>query len=338
MNQASDETLSFFYRSVEEELLHVFLINNPITALISRLIVDFFRIDQSNVMIISIRNTDTKMLDTNPMYIRLNFADRVLTKFFNKKPLSKRILAKLEERDQRFLLYSSWAYDEKITTVLGKSAISSHPSVEKILKSKLCIGHSYIEEGQASYRPNKPYPPNKKDSYHEKYLRDIASFKNDEERLKARLLYREDALAFFGILSDVFPDVDFKKRIILSNLSNLKSYYKPKLSGVRTIGLTCATRRIKEERWEQMIKILIEKIDNQGVIKLHPSFTNEESKRNKIEAIFKKIAPNSIHLCDDDVNLELEMLYEPKRLIGPRTSLKKYALAFGSEFIDVELY
>ena len=87
-----------------------------------------------------------------------------------------------------------------------------------------------------------------------------------------------------------------------------------------------------------MIKILIEKIDNQGVIKLHPSFTNEESKRNKIEAIFKKIAPNSIHLCDDDVNLELEMLYEPKRLIGPRTSLKKYALAFGSEFIDVELY
>tara|TARA_X000000950_G_scaffold204072_1_gene245692 strand:+ start:32834 stop:33850 length:1017 start_codon:yes stop_codon:yes gene_type:complete len=333
-----EENISVFKKAVDDDFLHVFLVNNPITVLVVRLIIDYFKIDQSNIMIVSIRNTNTEILSSNPIYNRINFIDKVFIKVLNLKPLSNRILAEIEKKGKHFLLYSSWAYDEKQTNTSGISAISSHPSIENLINSKLCMGHSYIEEGQASYRSSKPYLPSKKNFYHQKYLEKIKNFANDEDRQEARLYYRNDALAFFGLLEDVFPKVEIEKKIIFSNYEDLKKYYRPQLKGIESIGITCAIRRITEDKWEHMLSVLIENINGRGAIKLHPSFVNEEAKRNKLEALFKKLAPSSIHLCNDDVNIELEMLYEPKKLVGSRTSLKKYAEAFGSKFLEVDLY
>lgn len=333
-----EETLSTFNKAVEKDWLHVFLVNNPITVLVARLIIDFFKISQSNIMIVSIRNTDTKILSDSPVYARINFMDKILIKFLNLKPLSNKLLSKIEKKGKHFLLYSSWAFDEKQINTSGISTISSHPSLEKLLNSKLCKGHSYIEEGQASYRPSNPYLPEMKKIYNKKYVQNIKNFIDDEDRLKARLYYRSDALAFFGLLDDVFPKAEIEKKIIFSNYEDLKKYYQPQLKGIESIGITCATRRISEEKWERMLALLIENINGRGAIKLHPSFVNEEAKRNKIELLFKKLAPSSIHLCNDDVNIELEMLYESKKLIGSRTSLKKYAEEFGSKFLEVDLY
>ena len=41
-----------------------------------------------------------------------------------------------------------------------------------------------------------------------------------------------------------------EKKLILDNLNDLKNFYKPKLMGIKTIGLTCAQRRIKDNEWE----------------------------------------------------------------------------------------
>ena len=57
-----------------------------------------------------------------------------------------------------------------------------------------------------------------------------------------------------------------------------------------------------------------------------------------MKLMLKKITSGSIELCNDDVIIEIEMLYEPKILIGPLTSLSKYAEAFGSKFENIDLY
>ena len=62
-----------------------------------------------------------------------------------------------------------------------------------------------------------------------------------------------------------------------------------------------------------------------------------KEKQKKIES-FLKHNYKSFNLCSNDVIIELEMLHEKKKLVGSLTSLIKYADAFGSEFIKVDLY
>ena len=89
---------------------------------------------------------------------------------------------------------------------------------------------------------------------------------------------------------------------------------------------------------KRMLQKLVDMMPDGGVIKLHPSFSFDRDKRQKMELLLSKSAPPSIQLCPDDAIIELEMLHDKKTLVGPLTSLKKYAEAFGSVFIDVELY
>ena len=77
---------------------------------------------------------------------------------------------------------------------------------------------------------------------------------------------------------------------------------------------------------------------NGGVIKLHPSFLANKKTQKRIELIFNNISPANISLCPNNVILEIEMLYEKKKIIGPQTSLNKYAKKFGSEFVNIKLY
>ena len=53
---------------------------------------------------------------------------------------------------------------------------------------------------------------------------------------------------------------------------------------------------------------------------------------DKFKLIYKKLNHKNIKLCQDDINLELEMLYEKKHLIGPQSSIERYAISFGSSY------
>ena len=329
----------FIKYTKDEDCLHVFLINNPFTGIISRMIIDAYQIKECNVFSVSTRNTDTSLVSKAPFILKMNFLDRLQIKFFRQSPQASRLLRRISKKNKKFFLYTAWAYEETIRTSDGVRVTNSHPSVQKLLKSDLCMGHAYIEEGQLTHRQTKIYPPEDRQRLHDEYIMRLnGQFRDDEHRLKNRLYYRNDAHVFIGAVEGAFPNAPKDKRIILNNYNALKGHYDPLLLGTKMIGLTCAERRLSIEQWQPMLEKLINQMPNGGVIKLHPSFITNVEKNRRIKNIFNKIAPSNIDFCEDETIIEMEMLYEPKRLIGSRTSLKKYAEAFGSEFIDVKLY
>ena len=89
-----------------------------------------------------------------------------------------------------------------------------------------------------------------------------------------------------------------------------------------------------------MLKKLFKSIPHGGLIKIHPSFLMDRKKRKKIISIFYKLKEQykNIELCDENVILEIEMLFEKKELIGSITSLEVYAKNLGSDFKKIELF
>ena len=296
----------------------VFLINNPVTAIISKMIIEAYGIAQENVVAVSVRKTDTSLIDMHAIDPGVRWSDRILIKLFGDFPISRRVLRPLNRKKKKFILFTAWAYGESNST----------PCIGRLLSSEYCQDLCYIEEGQAAYRhinigPNK----NKKKAY-----------SDDEERRNNEEMYKFDSPGFFGILPEAFPLIPKDKRFILSNYGDIKKYYRPLLQEVKIIALTCAERRLQTNQWEAMLQKLVDMMPDGGVIKLHPSFSFDRDKRRKMELLLSKIAPQSIQLCPDDAIIELEMLHGKKTLVGPLTSVKKYAEAFGSTFKDVELY
>ena len=81
-----------------------------------------------------------------------------------------------------------------------------------------------------------------------------------------------------------------------------------------------------------MLKILIKEMNGEGVIKLHPSFTSSKKIEEDITKVFQQLKTKKIDICSNEVIVELEMLYERKKITGFQTSLSKYATIFGSDF------
>lgn len=303
-------------QSKEDNLLHVFLIPNQTSLIIIKLIIELLNLNKADFILIPLRNTDTSIINGSSLIFNTSLKTKLLARFFNYSSITEKIKYYTKKKQRPFILYTSWAYFGSITT----------PSVESILDMQLCKGHFYIEEGQLSYRFTKPYSKNIKKINRTTYAMD------------SKYIFRNDSLGFIGILEDAFPGAEYEKKFILKNYNILKKFYKPKIKGIKTIGLTCAERRLKKNGWELMIQKLINQMPNGGLIKLHPSFSSSRYKRAKIESIIKKNNSNSISICPDNVIIEIEMLYENKTLIGSLTSLKRYAKAFGSKFIDIKLY
>ncbi len=310
------ETSSLIQQAKEKGWLHLFLVVNPISAMVTKLIIDNYGLKEEKIMVLTLRGTDTSSLSISSEELDQKWFDKFLIKLFQFQPLSNRVKKEISKTNKNFILYSSWAYKETFLT----------PSVPNILSSDFCRGHMYIEEGQVTYRPSKPYLPKQK-------LRDNA---DNAENLKD--VFRNDAEGYFSILEDAFPLVPNEKKILLSNYKDLLETYEPRLEGISKIGLTCAERRINKNQWKSMLQNLMSNMREGGVVKLHPSFTYNKKTRMKITSIFNEISPDSISLCDDKVILEIEMLHEKKTLFGPLSSLNKYAKVFGSEFIDIQLF
>jgi hypothetical protein len=311
------KSISIIDHANDQNWDHIFFIVNPVTAILAKLIIERFKINKKNLIIYSLRNTDVSIIGNEYKHLKKSIFKRLLIKLgFN--PVSNDVLNNLKKRNNPFLLYCSWFFRESIST----------PSINRILKSELARGHLYIEEGQATYRPSKPFKMNEQ----------AKEIHTHAESFKQ--MYRDDAYGFISILKEAFPEVSNEKKLVLDNLNDLKIFYKPKLVGIKYIGLTCAQRRIADNEWETMLKKLFKSIPEGGIIKIHPSFLTDYSKRKKILAICSKLQDEykNIGLCDDDVILEIEMLYEKKELIGSITSLEVYANNFGSGFKNVELF
>ena len=65
-----------------DDLKHVFIVVNPVTVILSRMIIDNFKLNRNDIIIISTRNTDLTLLNFNSLkYIPKKY-DSLFDKFF----------------------------------------------------------------------------------------------------------------------------------------------------------------------------------------------------------------------------------------------------------------
>ena len=303
-----------YYKS--RNFTFVFLIVNPITAIISKLIIEEFKLNRSPILIVSFRQTTTDLFKYPSISINIKRFEAIKQKLLFYSVGGREILSHLENQ---FILFSSWAFRES----------------NWLIKSRRCIGHYYIEEGQGSYMPYQPFNYKKISTW--TFIKN--NFKNRVIDGKGvGFFYRDDSLGFLALNPNSFPRINESKKFILKNFSLLKNSYAPKLLGVKNIALGCAERRLKNNDWKSMILILIKALPNGGLIKLHPSFYVSDKKIKKITSYLLKETNNHIRLCANEVILEIEMLFEKKNILGPQTSLSFYAEFFGSNFKLIKLY
>jgi len=294
-------------------------VTSPIVVIISKMIINYFKIDSNNILIISFRNTDLSLLEYPHLNIKPGKFDRYHEKLLFLSPSGKKILKKINEINNNFFLFTSLAYRE----------------VNWVLNSSLSKGHFYIEEGQHSYMKISPYQPSKINLYN----RLKKNWKNRfSESDTLGYYFRDDAHGFIGMLPEVFPEIHEKKKIVLNNFKSLKKHYKPMLMGVKTIGITCASRRVNKENLKIMINKLLSKLPDGSVVKAHPSFTINEEVFENFNRIFNQVSKGRVTLCSNKIILEIEMIYESKKLMGPKSSLAKYADHLGSSYEYVNLY
>ena len=299
----------------DQNYLFVFFVVNPISTVVTRLLIDTLNLTSKNILIVSFRNTDLALLNYNSYIVNMNKLDRVYEKITFSSISGKRIIKKIKNKN--FILFASWSYRE----------------VNYLINHSNCQGHYYIEEGQGSYRFHPEY------SYKSVSLkkRILNNFKNRVNNAKKDdLSFRDDSLGYIGISNKSFPQIPPNKKVNLYNIKDLKKVYNNRLSGVKYIGLTYAERRLNNIQWQDMISKLIQLLPENSVIKAHPSFMINSEKIESLEKFINKISKGKIHLCPKDVIIEMEMQYEKKIVIGPSSSLEFYTKLFKSEYQKID--
>ena len=296
-----------------QDVISVFFVVNPLTAMISRLIIDQFEL--KNILIVSFRNTHVELLKFKTIFVKEKKIDIYRKKLLFDSHSGRRILEAIEGN---FILFTSWAFRE----------------TNWLIKSKKCMGHFYIEEGQGSYMNYTPFDY-KKLSF---WIIVKNNFKNRVNKGDGTgYFFRNDNFGFIGLHPKSFPNIKSNQKYFLKNKEKLKEVYSPKIMGYKKIALSCAERRLEDNNWEVMIDKLTEYLPKGGLIKLHPSFYVSDEKIKKIKKYLTLKTNERIQLCDNSVIMEIEMLYENKNLYGPQTSLSFYADYFGSNFIPINL-
>lgn len=184
-------------------------------------------------------------------------------------------------------------------------------------------GQFYIEDGQQTY-------------YHAK---EFSAENNRWATLKFKIMsgsvdnyFKDDFQACIGLSDESFPLLQVDKKLIVKDFQSVKALYTPQLVGMTDIGLMPAPRRVPEGSLENIAKQLVYEIPDGEVVKLHPGYNVHSDMKEKFIEEIEKVSEAKITCCPDTVNLELEMMYEPKVFIGAWSSVSIYSEIFGSEY------
>jgi len=291
----------------KDDLLHVFIVANPVNSLLVNLIIDHYSISDQNVLIIPIRKSSTDMLPHEILYTDQKIYDRLLMKTAGVSGVGLRVKSYLNKLNRNFLVYSSWMYAE----------------VEALVASRKCVGHCYIEEGQLSYYNSSVFGLLKGD---------WSSRRNRLNHGDLDVYFRSDYLLSFGLSDLSFPKLLKKKRVVFDKIDKARLNYIPKLLGIKNIGLLPAPRRLANEDLAAAAELLVSKLPPGSVIKVHPGYNVHSNMRKIFFESLEQLSGGEVTLCSDDISLELEMLYERKNIIGARSSVEIYSEKFGSNF------
>lgn len=297
----------FIYSAAQNRCKHVFVITNPINAIVVRMLIDHFCIVKDDIVIFSLRGTDTSLAGSCAIAGSSTVVDRALMKLFSLSVQGLRFKNFVERKKRKFILYASWMY----------------PEIEVLAKSSLCLGCVYIEEGQQSYYSARTYPA-------ENNTWPVRRNKIFDGSIDC--YFRDDHRACVGLGADAFPFLDSKKKIILKDFESLKKCYLPQLIGTVNIGITPAPRRIPENQIPQMAKVFANVFPDGGVVKLHPGFNVHQRMATVFREELKRASLGKVKCVPNSTIIELEMLFEPKFFLGPRSSVSLYAKVFNSEY------
>ena len=298
--------------ALNNDWLHVFVVNNPVFAMLARMLMAAYGVDQDNVICIPRRNTHCALVSDHVFVPKNRFYYRFFSKQLCDHLTARQIIAEVERHKKGFLVYGSWMYQW----------------IEELASAEHCRGHIYLEEGQVAYYESQPYAAGEANRWADRNNRLLQG--------DTRWYYRQDAEAFFGLMESSFPLAPAEKVFTLSNFSDCAVLYQPKLKGIRSIGVMPAPGRLTLDSWVAALEQMALKMPEGGAIKLHPGFTMIPGAKALLEAALKDFSGDKITLCADDVVLELEMFVEKKSFFGSRSSVSRYAEHFGStyEYLD----
>jgi hypothetical protein len=123
-----EEIPEIILKSKQEKWLNVLFVNSPIISMISRMMIDSYCLESKNILLISFRNTDTKILSLNSININYQRNERLLDKLLYTSIKGNQILKEIKKHKKNFLLFAS----------------SSFREVNWLLKNNNCKGHIYI--------------------------------------------------------------------------------------------------------------------------------------------------------------------------------------------------
>lgn len=294
-------------RAKKLDWINIFLVVNPVTAIVSQLIIEKYGLNRDNVVFVSLRNSELTEFGFEALEIQTSLLDRLFAKVLGINRRGLRLAKALEALKTRFIVYTSWM----------------HPEADSLVSSPLCQGYFLIEEGQQSYYPANEY------SY---------GARNWRARNKAIQMgsydhfYRNDYVGCFGLTRNSFPNLDKTRLQILDNMTILKTTYKAKLMGITNIGILPAPRRLPRDFLQNAADKFSDMMPEGGVVKMHPGFAVHKDYAKEFELALERSAGKRITCCGMDVILEIEMLFEKKVIFGPRSSVEIYAKTLGSNF------
>ena len=279
------------------KVINIFIITSPIILFISKIIIEKYNIPSNNIYLVPLRNSSLSLIKANKIYIKLTLLDKLFRKIFLFSLFGIRLRRIIEKECGNFILYCDWDNRDNV----------------EILNSDKCLTHAYIEEGQTAFNDLKMYRLRKNRIY--QWFR-LMRWKKSSELMSKNSLdnpifdeyFNDKAFAFLHYLK-ILSLIKKSKKVFLNEFNYVKKYYKPHLQGTKYIGLMCSPRRLKHD-WTKNIEKLLNKLQKKSVIKLHPEFYANQSLFIKFRNIFNSINKKEILICNSEIIIEAEMLFE----------------------------
>ena len=292
--------------------LQVFLIANPIIALIAYEYITQRKLPPEEVRIVFTRGQKYPLFDCfNAQLIQKSFINRLssrLPRVF--LSYAESVCKHIESTGREFFMYTSWL-----------DAVAS-----VVVESPRCVGHSYLEEGYMSYNNYPVFPSDVS------YNREP---KTDKNKINYNYCWRDDATEWIGLSDESFPSAPPERRVVLGGFDSVKKIYKPKLHADDYILLLPTPGRLPPEHWEEALVKLNIYPEKKAYLKLHPGFYEVKNRPSLLSKMLEKPQFSNVLMCDKEIILEAEMIFNHIIIIGDRSSIIRYAHHFGSTFIEV---
>jgi hypothetical protein len=289
---------------------YVFLINNPVVLLIATLVIVHEKIPLNQVLVVQIRKTGCRLLSGAEILEPDEDVSRVFSKLlmlFRRYCPGICLKKKIEKKfNESFKLYAPWA----------------SPTVMELIKSKRCVGHYYLEEGEMAYSTSSgPYEKSG-------LIKKIRLWFS----LYPKKYYLDEALGCYSISRESFPGFPPHKRTVLNAHHRIFDFYRPKYQKNETFFLIPAILPVGID-WHSIWKKLCSEVSGKIVVKFHPVYKSKQDLAGLIIDSIPKEFEYKFTLCHVDTILEAEMILNTMIVYGTATtSLRRYAEKFGSTY------